>query len=483
MKNPHTFPKLRNGAPAKPYRYLIGVILITTLLSSCKKFLDQTSPNDVAQENMFQDANSLESARIGMYNTLQNVYYYGGYFPLMVDAYSDNGATGGYDSPDVNELGDKTLTSANIYVQNTWIAVYNTVYTANQILANIDAIDDPTLSDEIRNDIKGEALAIRALAHFDLLRMFGEHWNLTSEYGIPVVKQVVEPTELIGRSSVEDSYDAIIADLVEAEGLIQNEDFRADPATFKGAMFMTRNAVNALLARVYLYKKDFVQAAGYATDVIDAGYASLLDAGNFNQIYTSKLSAEAVFELVFNGQDRSQYNAATYARPDALRSEVLFLAAEDLRFFFESRPGDPRGSLVDFINNDLSIEPDGRTQKYRGEDFQDNDALVIRIAEMYLIRAEAKGLQGGGLDDLNLIRENRGLPGYVAEDFDVPGLYELAVADERRAELNFEGHRYFDLARMEQVEEILGEAVLPVFPIPLREVTATNGIITQYPGY
>ncbi|MBK6482801.1 MAG: RagB/SusD family nutrient uptake outer membrane protein [Chitinophagaceae bacterium] len=483
MKIQHTFRQLKSSVSAKRYIYCVLVMFIATSLSSCKKFLDQTSPNDVAQENMFQDANSLESARIGMYNTLQNVYYYGGYFPLMVDAYSDNGATGGYDSPDVNELGDKTLTSANIYVQNTWIAIYNTIYTANQILANVDAIDDPTLSDKIRNDIKGEALAIRALAHFDLLRMFGEHWNLASEYGIPVVKQVVEPTTFIGRSSVAESYDAITGDLVEAQSLIQNDDYRSDPAAFKGAMFMTLNAVNALLARVYLYKKDFTQADSYATEVIDAGYASLLEAGSFNQIYTSKLSAEAIFELVFNGQDRSQYNAATYARPDALRSEVLFLAAEDLRFFFESRPDDPRGALVDFVNNDLSIEPDGRTQKYRGEDFQDNDALVIRIAEMYLIRAEARGLQGGGLDDLNLIRENRGLPAYATDDFDVPGLYELALAEERRAELNFEGHRYFDLARLQKVQETLGEEVLPVFPIPLREVTATNGVITQYPGY
>lgn len=102
---------------------------------------------------------------------------------------------------------------------------------------------------------------------------------------------------------------------------------------------------------------------------------------------------------------------------------------------------------------------------------------------MYLIRAEARGLQGGGLDDLNLIRENRGLPAYATDDFDVPGLYELALAEERRAELNFEGHRYFDLARLQKVQETLGEEVLPVFPIPLREVTATNGVITQYPGY
>ncbi len=463
---------------------LASVILILAVsFSSCDKFLDQTSPNDVAQENMFQDASSLESARIGLYNTLQDVYYYGGYFPLMADAYSDNGATGGYDSPDLNELGDKTLTAANIYVQNTWISIYNTIYTANQIIANVDLVNDPALQEEVRNDIKGEALAIRAMAHFDLLRMFGEHWDVSSAYGIPVVQKVLQPEDIVGRSTVEDTYSAILADLTLALGLVANDDYRLDPPVYKGAQFISKNAVNALLARICLYKKDYVQADAYATDVINAGYASLLDANSFSSIYTAKLSSEAVFELVFNGQDRSQYNAATYSRPDALRSEVLFLASENLKTFFESRPGDPRADLVDFVNNDLSIEPDGRTQKYRGEDFQDNDALIIRIAEMYLIRAEARGLAGGGLDDLNIVRENRGLPLYASDDFDVPGLYELAVEDERRAELNFEGHRYFDLARLQKVQEVLGEEVLPVFPIPLREITATNGVLNQYPGY
>ena len=199
---------------------ILLIALVAVSFSSCKKFLEETSPNDVATENMFQDANSLESARIGLYNTLQNVYYYGAYYPLMVDAYSDNGTTGGFDSPDLNELGDKTLTSANIYVQSTWIAIYNTIYSANQIIDNIDGINDPTLSDELRNDIKGEALTIRAMAHFDLLRMFGEHWDINSSYGIPVVLHVVTPEDFIPRSTVAETYDAIINDLTTADGIL-----------------------------------------------------------------------------------------------------------------------------------------------------------------------------------------------------------------------------------------------------------------------
>ena len=119
------------------------VILITLNFTSCESFLSQTSTNDVADEDMFNDAASLESARIGMYNSLQNQYYYGGFFPLMADAYSDNGATGGYDNLDLDELGYKEATPNNIYIENCWIAMYNTIYNCNQIITNIDNINDP----------------------------------------------------------------------------------------------------------------------------------------------------------------------------------------------------------------------------------------------------------------------------------------------------------------------------------------------------
>src|SRR5262245_55772769 len=89
------------------------VTLAAITFSSCKDFLDVKSPNDVAQEDVFTDASSLLSARIGMYNTLQDDHYYGGYFQLMIDGYSDNGAAGGYSDPDLNQFNDKALSADN----------------------------------------------------------------------------------------------------------------------------------------------------------------------------------------------------------------------------------------------------------------------------------------------------------------------------------------------------------------------------------
>jgi len=314
---------------------------------------------------------------------------------------------------------------------------------------------------------------VRSLANFDLLRFWGEHWDKTSAYGISIVTTTDKPEQPVARSTVEASYQQIISDLTEALTLFNND---------QGNQYASLSAAKALLARVYLYHGDMDDAAAMATDAIDASNFGLMGPDDFQKLYTNKLTEESVFELVFDPQNISAYNAATYLRDDALRSDVIFIANADLNTFFENRPDDKRSQLVDFINNDVSIEPDGRSQKYRGETTKDNSAYVIRIAEMYLIRAEALGREEG-LADLNTIRESRGMNDLSGEDVPDDESFLNAVLDERRAELNFEGHRLFDLARTGKVEEVLGDGVNPIMPIPSRETSATNGIVEQNPGY
>jgi len=460
--------------------FILTIAVIT--FSSCKNFLDVKSPNDVADQDVFTDANSLLSARIGLYNTLQNEFYYGGYFPLMIDGYSDNGAAGGYSDPDLNQFNDKALTPANGLVASLWVAIYNTIYTANQIIVGADQITDPALTDDIRNDVKGEAYCIRALAHFDLLRTFGEHWDLNSKYGIPLVLKVATPQDIFPRNTVQECYTAIESDLQQALTLVSNDDveYLTGPKT---AGFVTQYFVKGLLARLYLYEKNYSAAKDMADDVINNGPFSLAD--DVTAIYTTKLSSESIFELQFNVQDQSQYNNLTYVRSDALRVDVAFLANQNLDVFFQNRPDDTRSQMVDFLpdDNDPSIQPDGRTQKYRGEDTKDNSAYIMRIAELYYIRAEAEGAMGdlaGCQNDLQTVADVRG--GFIIPDFDET-TFEDVVQAERRAELNFEGHRYFDLARTGKVQEVIGANVLPVFPIPVNEIAATGGALEQYPGY
>lgn len=451
------------------YITLATVILLSS--NSCKKILDITSPNEVSDGDIFTTVSGLRNARIGMYNTLQDRNYYGGYFPLIGECYTDDGTTGGYDVIDLNEISYRAVSPANIYITQSYNAIYNSIYTANKIINNIDAV--PFLATDEHDNTLAEALFVRALADFDLLRFWGEHWDRSSAFGISIVLNTDAPKEPIARSSVEESYQQIFTDLNQAIGLFNSD---------AGTQYATSLGAKALLAKVYLYYGDKEQAASYATEVIESGSFELLGPDDFHKIYTTKLSTESIFELVFDPQNNSAYNAATYLRDDALRSDVIFLASADLNTFFESRSGDRRADLVDFINNDVSIEPDGRSQKYRGETTKENSAYIIRLADVYLIRAEALGLEGG-LDDLNTIREARGLDALSIENFETEDDFLNTVLDERRAELNFEGTRLFDLARTGKVEEVLGSGVQPIMPIPQREIDGTNGVVEQNPGY
>lgn len=441
------------------------------MFSSCSKILDVTSPNAVDDGTIFTSLNGLLNARIGMYSTLQDKNYYGGSFPLVSECYTDNGTTGGYDVIDLNEIAARVVTPPNLYVQNIYLAIYNTIYSANKIINNIDNV--PDVPADQKSNILGEALFVRALGHFDLLRLYGEHWDKTSSYGISIVLTSDSLKASIPRSSVNDSYVQILKDLNQAISLLNS---------YTGNQYISPAAANALLARVSLYYQDYNTAIDAAGLVIADNTFSLFPTGEVSKIYTDRLTAESIFELKFDLQNQSQYNTLTYSREDALRSDVNFIASQDLNDFFLSRPDDSRGALVDTIDEDPSIQPDGRTQKYRGETTKDNSGFILRLAEMYLIRAEAAG-RTVGLVDLNTLRVNRGLPALTSGDVPDDETYINAILDERRAELNFEGSRLYDLARTGNVENVLGAGILPIMPIPQREISATNGIVVQNPGY
>lgn len=451
-------------------------ILFTALLVSSCNVLDQVSPNDVAEENVFTTKEGAQSALIGMYNSMQARDYYGGYYPLMADLYSDIGTDGGFNNVPLDEITKLEISPANLLIENNWLTIYYVISTANAIISKVDGVADPNFSQEEKNHIKGQALAIRGLAHFDLLRMYGEHWDQASVYGIPVITTVQTAQDVAPRNTVAETYTAIIKDLNDAKGLILADN--------RSQAFINPIAVTALLARVYLYKGDMGNAADEASNVIDEGTFEILGENDFQGIYTSRFSSESLFELSFDVQNRSAFNAITYSRSDALRTEVLFLIEESMDGFFANRPGDKRAELVDFVNNDGSILPDGRTQKYRGEESRDNPAYIIRMAEVYLIRAEANGWVQTGVDDLNTVRTNRGLSGFAIDDFATEADFINAILDERKAELNFEGHRMFDLARTGKVNEVLGiDDFRAIFPVPFRETIATKDVIVQNPGY
>ncbi len=451
---------------------LLSFLFLIAAFSACN-LLNEVSPNDVSAADAIKDGPSAEAALLGIYSSMQQKGYYGGQYMLIGEAVTDNAVTGGYQVISLDELGNKAVTPANTLVEDLWLSVYRVVANCNGLLTALPNVSD--LTPTRKKDIEGQARAIRALAHFDLLRYFGEHWNTSSNFGVPIVTTVQAIGDRPARATVAAVYKTVTDELTAAAALLDAKN--------EAPQYVNLNAVNALLSRVYLYQKDLVKADLFASKVIDGNKYRLLDAADYSTIFTSRRTSESIFELAFEIQNKSAYNALTYVRDGAARPEVNFMAAESLNTFFATRLNDVRVEMLNFDStaNDATILPNGRTEKYRGEDVRDNPAYIVRLAEMYLIRAEAKG-RVAGLADINALRAKRSVflltPAMILTD----DAYRTAILEERRAEFNFEGQRYFDLARMRRLKTDLDIADFrSILPIPGREVKAAG--LAQNPSY
>jgi starch-binding outer membrane protein, SusD/RagB family len=452
-----------------------SLLLLLLMLGTSCNFLDETSPNDVPFETAITDAASAKAALNGCYATLQSRSYYGGHYVLLGDGLTDIASTGGYQVISLDQIGKSEVTPTNLIVQDMWVAIYKTINQCNFVLEGLTNAKD--LKTAERNHIEAEARTLRAMAHFDALRYFGEHWNVGSEYGVPIIEKVQNLGDKSTRATVGANYTFIINELQAA---LPKLDTLVTP------QYISRSTVNALLARVYLYRKTNDKAAENATTVIQNKAYALLAANDYPSVFSNRRTSESIFELAFSTQNRSDFNAMTYARDDAKRPELNYLAEASLNTFFKTRPNDVRSLMLNFNAgfNDNTITPDGRTEKYRGEDTKDNPAYILRLAEMYLIRAEARGRLNGGIDDLNYLRQARGLDSLKWNDVDTDVKFQKILLDERRAELNFEGHRYFDLARTRLLKAVLEVADFrSILPIPQREMEASSGAYKQNVGY
>lgn len=409
---------------------------------------------------------------------------------VLPDMMADNLVQTGEDLANWQPQTNWVYNSAEPDIELAWTAAYSVISQANITLRGIDAFAS---ADAARvNRIKGQALAIRAMAHFDLLRFWGEEYDRNStKLGIPYVTEVnveLKPA----RSTVKVTWDKIFADMLAAETALASVT-GINTATNKSNLDV--NAIRGLLARMYLYSKEYVSAESYATTVI--GAVPLASRVNFVNIWKDASQAEVLWTVAFNaGEGSAAFGAHLAAnnrnrfRPTAAL-EATFDQVNDVRFapYFATRNsagGTPRRILNKFFGRGTAA-----------------DNLVnwkaLRTGEIYLIRAEARALQGGakvvlGLADLNELRAAR-ITGYVPELLVGTPLLN-AIELERRKELVAEGHRWFDLKRTSRVvartERALTSTILNLgavarqwnWPIPQAEIDANLTISTQQtPGW
>lgn len=453
--------------------YILLTLTFLASLSSCKKYLDVQPKEAVSDENVIFDKVSAETALNGTYRALGHSGYYGenyvtlGYFPSGDVV---NGTTGG-----PANLILINFRADDAAFNSAWTSIYTVINRANHVIEKLPAVSDPALTKAIKNQYLGEALFLRALAYFDLARAFGG------------VQLQLKPTTTIDalpkikRSTLEETYAQVLNDLAAADTLLPN------PAANAVKVRATRKAVWALRARLHLYKKEWAQAEQYASLVIaDSTNYPLKAPFNSWIINNVTATAESIFEVAFSAQNPSALRAQMQ-HPNRGGTYRYFPSNAIVAKFKDPNIGGGRRALIDSVKQGAVVQWFGNLY-YRNP--ATDPSYVLRIAEQYLIRAEARAQLENvteGLKDLNKIRKRAALPAATSSSKDE---LLLAIEEERRYEFFWEAHRWFDLARTGRAKAVLepnntGVNVADheyIFPIPITQIQLDPDL-TQNPGY
>ncbi|KAA3439166.1 RagB/SusD family nutrient uptake outer membrane protein [Rufibacter hautae] len=435
----------------KSYAVIIG---LAGLLFSCDDQLDIDPQQSVETGQALATSSDVEAALVGAYDAAGDADVYGGDIQFLSDLLGnddDIAFVGTFAQPE--EVYQKAILENNSFVAATWLDSYRVINIANSVLANIDKVDAAK-----KTRVEGEAKFLRGTMYFELVKLYGKAYvdgNPATNPGVPIVLTptgLITETSFVSRNSVAEVYAQILKDLTEAETLL--------PST--NGFFATKWAAAGMLSRVYLQQEKYQEAGEAADRVIKSGRYRLADsyAQAFNN--TSN-SPEDIFAIQVTSQDGINELNTYYSQLQRADIEI-----QD-QLIDQYDPEDER----------LNIYEDGYTNKF---DEQFAVIPILRLAEMYLTRAEASlrtGTNIGGVSavaDINTIRERAGLG-------PVTTVTLAQVLQERKLELIFEGQLLADIKRTKgTIGDTPYSANNLVFPIPQRERDA-NTNLTQNPGY
>jgi hypothetical protein len=442
--------------------YILKSILFISILiavTSCNKALTEIPNNAIPTSASIVDASTARAAIIGTYDAVQG--YYASNYPTLGTITADNVIFNGTLSQYL-QLDQNAIPADNVITVAAYQGIYKAINLANSVIAYVPNVNDPLLSSTEKNSILGEAYFIRALGYFDL----GRGWG-----GIQI--QLKPTTDLsvlkgIKRSTLDQTYDQVLADLTQAEQLLPE-----DATTRNRAQ---KSTARALRARLHLYRQQWADAESYATQVISNTKYVLVKP--YKTFFTAPfLSSESVFELTFTTNDKNSFWNLWY--PSSLGGQFTLKPSEAIVAKLNNPAiGGTRNTLI--AGSGASVYG----VLYNTSATSTDPSYVIRIAELYLIRAEARAQQNnltGALADLNTIRSRAGIANSTAT---TQADILQAIEDENSVEFAFEGHRWFDLVRTGRTGTVLGltNKNYWLFPIPLSDILSDPDV-TQNPGY
>lgn len=453
----------------------ILIILIAGIFTNCKKFIEIPLPqNQILTQNLFSDDSTAKAAVNGLYSQMMrgNALLFTGslsVFPgLSADEISNTATSNVYDQFYTNSL----VPTENTQIYNgIWKNGYSYIYQANAIIEGIG--NSQGMSEVIKRQLSGEVKFIRALCYFYLINLYGD---------VPLVTTTdYEGNAIKARSLIAEVYKQIITDLTAAKSVLQN----SYPSG--GKVRVNKLAAAALLARVYLYTKDWAGAESEASEVINSGVYNL--GGNLSNVFKAN-SSETILEFMPVSTTINTYEGFIFIPTTSATAKPTFTLSSFLLNSFEAndirKVNWVRSKAISGTNY---YYPFKYTVRSGGAPYNEH-IIMLRLAEQYLIRAEARAQQNnlsGGQSDLNVVRNRAGLPNTNANS---QSTLIMAIEQERKIELFCElGHRWFDLKRTSRSDAVFGINKAPnwqstdeLYPIPQNEID-TNPFLTQNPGY
>jgi hypothetical protein len=473
-------------------RFLFAFLILLSL--SCKKLIEVNGPvTSINGANVYADDATAISVLTGIYTDLSQNSPYGSNGFTTLSAYcglsSDELSLYGKASSNDIACYTNALSVSNSSTVNFWSKIYRYIYFTN---AAIEGLSNSTsLTPVVKQQLMGEAKFMRAFCYFYLINLYGDvPLAISSDYAVNAV---------LARSSKVEVYQQMISDLKEAKDLLSSN--YVDGSIIKSSTKRVRpnkSAAAALLSRTYLFSGDYVNAEEEATVVIDNSV--LYSLATLNNVFLN--SSEAIWQLQpvyagWNTEDAKLFNLSS--SPLGLNASHPVYLSSFLINAFEA--GDNR--KTSWTNSYLDITgtyyyPHKYKTATKGAPVTEY-LMVLRLAEQYLIRAEARTQQNnfsGAQNDLNMIRTRAGLANTIAKD---KASLLVAILHERQMELFTEwGHRWLDIKRTNSVDTVMN-GVAPkknaifnitrqwntdqqLYPIPIIELQRDPNLV-QNTGY
>ncbi len=460
---------------------VLSVILVVIASCNVDNFLDEKPFDSLDQTTAFADPSLVTAAITGGYDLMARTTYYGRDFVIASEAMADNvdlkpDNSGRFVSEYRYSTNDSDGDATGIFQR-----IYLVVSAANGIIENIDNCTTCTQT-EI-DEALAQAYSLRAMAHFDAVRFYAFPYSTTDasvapgangaggNLGIPY--RLSTGTELPARDTVAENFDNIISDLTTAEGLFSTA---GSPL---GSRF-SKNAVRALLSRVYLYKEDYPNAKRYADLVIGSGIYTLIPNGSYAASWNGLGNSETIMQVAYSEVDNNATNGLSYIYIDEGYGDFV-PTAELLGLYSGTDVRNDWFRTLDVIYS----------YKLPGRDDQPglNDVPLIRLAEMYLNKAEAEyhlTNTGAAQDALDVVAQRADAA--LADNASTGAMLLDDILTERRKELAFEGHRLFDVNRNKlDMNRVTGNVTYPncltIYPIPADETNVNNENMIQNECY